>query len=216
MPLKLFLVDDHEVILDGITAMLRRHSQKVEIVGVASRSEEATNLVSKLKPDIALVDVRLKSESGLDLCRELLKKISTLKVVFFTAYDDEHYLFQALRTGASGYLLKQATGDELVSQLERVMLGEIVIDPSLAGRVALSAARLHAGEFWPGAHLGLTQRESEVLELMVKGLTNRSIARQLIVGEETVKTHVSSVYRKLETKDRAQTIAVALREGLFR
>lgn len=215
MPLKLFLVDDHEVILDGITAMLRRHNQKVEIVGTASKSEEALRGISRIKPDIALVDVRLKSESGLDLCRELLKKIPEIKVVFFTAYEDEQYLFQALRLGASGYLLKQATGDELVTQLERVMLGEIVIDPTLAGRVALSAARLHAGEFWPGAHLGLTQRESEVLELMVRGLTNRSIARQLVVGEETVKTHVSSVYRKLETKDRAQAIAVALREGLF-
>jgi DNA-binding NarL/FixJ family response regulator len=104
---------------------------------------------------------------------------------------------------------------ELADQLDRVMEGEVVIDPGIAGRVALTAARLQAGEFWPGAHIGLTQRESEVLERMMRGLSNRAIGQQLYIGEETVKSHASSIYRKLGVEDRAQAIALALREGIF-
>jgi DNA-binding NarL/FixJ family response regulator len=95
------------------------------------------------------------------------------------------------------------------------MDGEVAVDPSLAGRVAMTAARLQSGEFWPGAHLGLTQRESEVLGLMVRGLSNRGIAQRLYIGEETVKSHTQAIYRKLEVTDRAQAIATALREGIF-
>ncbi|MHB8295252.1 MAG: response regulator [Acidimicrobiales bacterium] len=215
-PVRIVLVDDHEVIIDGLSAMLSRHGERVEIAGSARTSAGALALVARERPDIALLDLRLKGESGLDLCRQMLQREPATRVVFFTYYEEEQYLFQALRIGASGFLLKQMAGDELVRQLERVMDGEVVVDPTLAGRVALSAARLHSGEFWPGAHLGLTQRESDVLELMVRGLNNRSIARQLVVGEETVKSHASAVYRKLGARDRAQAIATALREGLFR
>lgn len=214
--IRLVLVDDQEVILDGIQAMLRRHQRRVEVCGTARSIVEALSVVAEHRPDVALVDVRIRGDSGLDLCRELVKRHPALAVVFFTVYDDEHYLYQALRIGARGFLLKQATGAELVNHLERVHGGEIVIDPAMAGRVALSAARLQSGEFWPGAHVGLTQRESEVLELVVQGLSNRAIATKLVVGEETVKTHLSALYRKLEAKDRSQAVAVALREGLFR
>jgi DNA-binding NarL/FixJ family response regulator len=117
--------------------------------------------------------------------------------------------------GAKGYLLKQITGEDLVRHLERVAEGETVIDAALAGRAVASAARMRGGEFWPGAALGLTQRESEVLALAVAGLSNRAIAGRLVVGEETVKSHLSSIYRKLEVGDRAGAVAVALREGIF-
>ena len=130
-------------------------------------------------------------------------------------YDDEQYLYQALRVGASGFLLKRIKGGELADYLRRIYDGEVLIDPSLAGRVALSAARLRSGEFWPGAHLGLTQRESEVLSLLVAGLFNRAIAMKLVVSEETVKTHSRGIYRKLGVSDRAAAVAVALREGVF-
>lgn len=215
-PYRLVLVDDQEVILDGIRAMLRRYGSRLEVAGTARSSAEALLLLARVPADVVLVDMRLRGDSGLDLCAELVRRHPSLAVVFFTVYEDEHYLFQALRAGARGFLLKQATGAELLGHLERVMRGEIVIDPALAGRVALSAARLHSGEFWPGAHLGLTQRESEVLELVVQGLSNRAIASRLVVGEETVKTHLSALYRKLDARDRSQAVAIALREGLFR
>lgn len=209
------LIDDHQMVLDGLSAMLRPYVMRVEIVGQATDAAGAGDLVRDVHPDIVLLDVRLRGASGLDLCHELLARFPAVRIVFLTVYDDEQYLFQALRAGASGFLLKRVTGQELVGHLERVMEGEIAIDPALMGRVALSAARLHSGEYWPGAHLGLTHRESEVLEQMVRGLSHRAIARQLVMGEETVKTHARAVYRKLGVADRAQAIATALREGLF-
>ena len=135
------------------------------------------------------------------------------KVVLLSAYDDEQYLFQAMRVGAKGYLLKQITGEDLVRHLERVAEGETVIDAALAGRAVASAARMRGGEFWPGVALGLTQRENEVPRWPSRACPTGP--SQLVVGEETVKSHLSSIYRKLEVSDRAGAVAVALREGIF-
>jgi DNA-binding NarL/FixJ family response regulator len=214
-PVRVLLVDDHEVVIEGLQAMLASQRERLAVVGATTDADEALRLAAELTPDLVLLDVRLKGASGLDVCRELTRRYPTVRVVFFTVYDDEQYLFQALRLGASGYLLKRTTGVELADQLDRVMEGEVVIDPGIAGRVALTAARLQAGEFWPGARVGLTQRESEVLERMMRGLSNRAIGQQLYIGEETVKSHASSIYRKLGVEDRAQAIALALREGIF-
>lgn len=214
-PIRILLVDDHQMVLDGLRSMLRPHAAEVEVVATTTDPAEARRLVLDLAPDIALVDVRMQSQSGLELCEELRRIAPDTKVVLLTVYDDEQYLFEGLRAGASGYLTKQVLAEELLAQLRRVLAGDIVVDPSLAGRVALSAARLQRGEFWPGAALGLTQRESEVLELMVQGHPNRAIAARLVLGEETIKTHVRSIYRKLGVADRAQAVAVALREDTF-
>jgi DNA-binding NarL/FixJ family response regulator len=189
-PMRLVIVDDHQMVLDGLKAMLRPYAAQVEVAGEASDPREAVSLVARLEPDAVLLDVRLRGASGLDLCSDILAACPSCKVVFLTVYDDEQYLWRI--------------GD-----------GEVLIDPSLAGRVALSAARLHSGEFWPGAHLGLTQRESEVLSLLVAGLSNRAIAAKLVVSEETVKTHARGIYRKLGVSDRAAAVTVALREGVF-
>jgi len=215
-PSRLVLVDDHEMVLHGLAAMLSHFTAEVSIVGTSTDYDAALATIATQRPDMVLCDVRLGRSSGLDLCRTVTTQYPGTKVVLLTVYDDEHYLFQALRVGASGYILKRIDGAELVGQLRRVRSGETVIDPALAGRVALSAARLSAGEFWPGAHLGLTQRESEVLELQVSGHSNKGVAAKLVVSEDTVKTHIRGLYRKLGVTDRSGAISVALREGLFR
>ncbi|RAY10943.1 DNA-binding response regulator [Actinomadura craniellae] len=215
-PVRVVLVDDHEMILAGLQAMLAGFAGRVRVVGQAGTAAEATRLVSALRPDVVLLDVRLGPESGLDLCRSITGPAVNCRVVFLSVYDDEQYVFEALRAGASGYLLKRVDGPELVRRLEEVAQGETVVDPTLAGRMAASAARLNRGEFWPGANRGLTQRESEVLSLLVAGLSNKAIAARLVVSEETVKSHLRALYRKLEVTDRSAAIAVALREGLFR
>ncbi|MDP8936587.1 MAG: response regulator transcription factor [Actinomycetota bacterium] len=214
-PVRLLLVDDHQVVLEGLTSMLASQASRVEIVGATTEAADALALVAGGDADVVLLDVRLKGASGLDLCLEIVTRHPRVKVVFFTVYDDEQYIFQALRMGAAGFLLKTTTGPELADHLDRVMEGDVAIDPTLAGRVAMTAAHLQSGEFWPGARLGLTQRESEVLALMVRGLSNRAIGQKLFIGEDTVKSHARGLYRKLGVQDRAQAIATALREGIF-
>jgi DNA-binding NarL/FixJ family response regulator len=214
-PPRLVIVDDHQMVLDGLRAMLAAYQSSVEIVGEACEPGDVIALVTEVEPDIVLLDVRLHGTSGLDLCTAILRRRPECKVVFLTVYDDEHYLYQALRLGASGFLLKRVRGAELAEYLTRIHQGETLVDPALAARVAQSAARLQRGEFWPGAHLGLTQRESEVLALIVSGRSNRAIAGQLTLSSETIKTHVRGIYRKLDVTDRAGAVAVALREGIF-
>lgn len=214
-PLRVVVVDDHQMVLDGLRAMLAPYSAQVEIVGEATEPDLALKVITGQEPDITLLDVRLRGSSGLDLCAEIRKRQPGCKVVFLTVYDDEQYLYQALRLGAAGFLLKRVRGAELVDHLQRISEGEVLIDPSLAAKVAMSVAHLRGGEFWPGARLGLTQRESEVLALMVAGLSNRAIAGRLTVSEETVKTHARGIYRKLDVSDRSGAVAAALREGVF-
>ncbi|HEY2723818.1 MAG TPA: response regulator transcription factor [Pseudonocardiaceae bacterium] len=214
-PLRIVVVDDHQMVLDGLRAMLDAYSDQISIVGEATEPDQAIKLVAEHEPDIALLDVRLRGSSGLDLCADIRRRQRECKVVFLTVYDDEQYLYQALRLGAAGFLLKRVRGAELVDHLHRIQQGEVMIDPSLAAKVAMSVANLRGDEFWPGAHLGLTQRESEVLALMVAGLSNRAIAGRLTVSEETVKTHARGIYRKLDVPDRSSAVAAALREGVF-
>jgi DNA-binding NarL/FixJ family response regulator len=209
------MADDHEMVLHGVKAMLSHFTDDVEVVGMATNLVDALALVTKERPDVLLCDIRLGKDSGLDLCLQAKSLEPSVHVVFLTVYEDEQYLYQALRVDASGYVLKRVDGSELVAHLRRVMDGDVVIDPTLAGRIAMSAAKLNAGEFWPGAHLGLTQRESEVLSLLVANHSNKGIAGKLVVSEDTIKTHIRGLYRKLGVSDRGGAIAAALREGLF-
>ena len=214
-PVRLVLVDDHEMVIEGLKAMLAAFGDRVEVVGQAVGAERAVGVIADLDPDIVLCDVRMQGSSGLDLCADLRGREPDRKVVMLSVYDDEQYLFQALRVGASGYLLKSISSDELVRQLEFVHRGETAIDPGMAARAVDTAARLQRDEFWPGARQGLTQRESEILSCVVSGLSNKGIANKLVIGDETVKTHLRSIYRKLGVADRTGAVATALREGIY-
>jgi DNA-binding NarL/FixJ family response regulator len=214
-PVRLVLVDDHEMVIEGLKAMLAGFQNRVRVVGQAVGAERAGAMVDSLDPDVVLCDIRMQGSSGLDLCLELRHRNPERRVVMLSVYDDEQYLFQALRVGASGYLLKSISSEELVRQLELVRSGETAIDAGMAARSVDTAARLRRDEFWPGARHGLTQRESEILSCMVGGLSNRGIANRLVIGDETVKSHLRSIYRKLEVSDRTSAVATALREGIF-
>ncbi|MHA0285843.1 response regulator [Mycobacterium sp. C3-094] len=214
-PVRIVLVDDHEMVIEGLKAMLAAFASRVTVVGQAVGAEKAMGVVAELDPDIVLCDVRMQGSSGLDLCQRLRERDPGRRVVMLSVYDDEQYLFQALRVGAAGYLLKSISSEELVRQLEFVHTGATAIDPVMAARAVDTAARLQRDEFWPGARQGLTQRESEILALVVNGLSNRAIAAKLVIGDETVKTHLSSLYRKLGVNDRTGAVAMALREGIY-
>ena len=166
------------MVIEGLKAMLAAFSDRVEVVGQAVGAERALSVVDELDPDVVLSDVRMQGSSGLDLCQTLRERRPDRKVVMLSVYDDEQYLFQALRVGASGYLLKSISSDELVRQLEVVHSGVTAIDPSMAARAVDTAARMQRDEFWPGARQGLTQRESEILSYVVNGLSNRGHRQQ--------------------------------------
>ncbi|MGE5695305.1 MAG: response regulator [Candidatus Sericytochromatia bacterium] len=214
-PVRIVLVDDHEMVIEGLKAMLAAFSDRVQVVGQAVGAERAVGVIEELDPDIVLCDVRMQGSSGLDLCQALRERDPERKVVMLSVYDDEQYLFQAMRVGASGYLLKSINSDDLVRQLEAVRRGETALDPGMAARAVDTAARIQRDEFWPGARHGLSQRESEILSYVVNGLSNKGIANKLVIGDETVKSHLRSIYRKLGVSDRTGAVATALREGIY-
>ena len=214
-PIRIVMVDDHRIVREGLRAMLHGMDE-IEIVGEAEDLEGALAAIEESKPDVVLLDLRLQRSSGLDACRTIVEKHPDVRVVFLTVYEDEQYVFEALRAGGRGYMLKKASAEDLVRILEAVRQGDVVIDPALGGQIALRAAAMSAGREWPGAQLGLTQRESEVLTELVKGLDNKAIGRELYISEDTVKSHVKAILRKLGVKDRSQAVALALRQGLVR
>jgi len=214
-PIRIVMVDDHRIVREGLRAMLHG-MREIEIVGEAEDLGGALEAIEESQPDVVLLDLRLQRSSGLDACRTIVEKHPDVRVVFLTVYEDEQYVFEALRAGGRGYMLKKASAEDLVRILEAVRQGDVVIDPALGGQIALRAAAMSAGREWPGAQLGLTQRESEVLTELVKGLDNKAIGRALYISEDTVKSHVKAILRKLGVKDRSQAVALALRQGLVR
>lgn len=214
-PMRVVLVDDHRVVREGLKAMLGDVSE-IEIVGEAEDLAEALVAIEKGRPDVVLLDVRLQRSSGLDACRIIRERHPEVSVVFLTVYEDEQYVFEALRAGGRGYMLKKALPEDIIRVLRAVQGGDIVIDPALGGQIALRAAAMREGSGWPGAELGLTEREGEVLGCLAKGMSNRTIAHTLYITEGTVKSHVKAILRKLGAKDRAQAVSVALRRGLVR
>jgi DNA-binding NarL/FixJ family response regulator len=211
---RVVLVENHEMVRVGLKKMLAEYPG-IRVVGEAEDAPEALKVAESLAPDVVLSEVRLGSTSGLELCADLLTWCADSRVIMLTVYDDEQYLAQALQAGARGYLLKHISGEELVAAIHRVHAGELVVTSTAAGHAASMVPRIESGEYWPGGRFGLTLRESEVLALIVIGMNNQAIAGRLIVGEETVRTHVRAIYRKLEVNDRTSALATALREGLF-
>ena len=214
-PIRVVIVDDHRVVREGLKAMLEGVPE-LEIVGEAEDVDRALAVIASARPDVVLLYVRLQRSSGLDACRTIVQRHPEVRVVFLTVYEDEQYVFEALRAGGRGYLLKRATPEDLVRELQAVREGEVVIDPALGGQIALRVAALRSGWDWPGATLGLTEREGEVLAHLVKGLDNRAIGHALYISEDTVKSHVKAILRKLGARDRAQAVSIALRQGLVR
>lgn len=210
--IRIVIADDHAMVREGLRTMLA-HQHTIEVVAEADTGAGAIAAVEKYRPDVILLDIRLPDMSGLDVCRRLHDQFPRVHAVMLTVYEDEHYVFEALRAGARGYLLKKVTDDELTRVLKSVCAGEVIVDPSLAGQMALRSAQ--AGPGGPGA-VRLTEREREVLAVMAEGMSNAAIAGHLHISEETVKTHVKSLLRKLGALDRTQAVSLALRSGLLR
>lgn len=209
---RILLVDDHEVVRLGLKALLERHPH-FEVVGEAATSREAIEMVSNIQPDVVVMDVRLPGTSGIEACEEITRRFPTTKVIMLTSYAEDEMLFSAIRAGASGYILKQIGGEDLIHALEAVSRGEALLDPAVTQRV-FQEVRRAVKEEEASAFAHLSQQEKHVLLLVSEGKTNREIAKALYLGEGTVRNYVSSILSKLGVSNRAEAAAYAVEHSL--
>lgn len=209
---RILLVDDHEVVRLGLKSLLEHHST-FEVIGEASSAKEALEQVSRLRPDIVLMDIRLPGTSGIEACEEITTHYPNTRVVMLTSYAEDEMLFSAIRAGASGYILKQIGGDDLIRAVEAVGRGEALLDPAVTQRV-FQEVRRAVKEEEASAFANLSQQERHVLMLVSEGKTNREIAKALFLGEGTVRNYVSSILSKLGVSNRAEAAAYAVEHNL--
>ncbi len=209
---RILLVDDHEVVRLGLKALLDHHAQ-FEVVGEAANAKEALDQVARLHPDIVLMDIRLPGTSGIEACEEIIRHFPETRVVMLTSYAEDEMLFSAIRAGASGYILKQIGGEDLLHALEAVGRGESMLDPAVTQRV-FQEVRRAVKEEEASAFANLSQQERHVLLLVSEGKTNREIAKALFLGEGTVRNYVSSILSKLGVSNRAEAAAYAVEHNL--
>ena len=210
--MRILIADDHALFRDGLRSLLE--SRDLEVVGEASDGNEAVAMAWELKPDRVLMDLTMPEVDGLEATRRLAAELPEVKVVILTASDDDAHLFEAIKGGAKGYIVKDLESDKFFALLEGVARGEPALTPVLARKLLEEFARPRRAEsrYDPDA---LTERETEVLELMVQGTTsNRKLAAALGVSENTVKFHVRNILDKLHLHNRAQVVGYALRHRL--
>ena len=209
---RILLVDDHEVVRLGLKSLLERHPQ-FEIVGEAASAREALEQVETNHPDVVVMDIRLPGTSGIEACEEITSRFPETRVLMLTSYAEDEMLFSAIRAGASGYVLKQIGGEELVKALEAVARGEALLDPAVTQRV-FQEVRRAVKEEEASAFVHLSQQEKHVLLLVSEGRTNREIAKALFLGEGTVRNYVSSILSKLGVSNRAEAAAYSVEHNL--
>ena len=211
-PARLVIADDHELARAGLRAMLT-DQRGFALVGEASNGQEALQLCRRLQPDLALIDVRMPEMDGLSTCRAVKQECPATSVILVTMHANPEYLFEALKAGAAGYVLKDVSQRELISAVQKVLHGESILNQELMARLLQRLARETPGqeELPPGR---LSPREREVLQLLTKGQTNREIARELTVSVSTVKIHVEHILDKLGVSDRTQAAVRAIELGL--
>ena len=212
---RVIVANDADIIVEGLRGLLAPYADCIEVVGTATGDPELVHeAYVHAEADVVLIDAFGRSDSGIDAVEVILRSDPSMIVAVFTEAEDLRHLFAALRAGARGYLLKSISPNELVDALERVAAGEIVLDRRLAAEAAFVAARSTAHLPWPGAHLGLSRREADVLHVIARGRSLQDAADELHIGRETVRTHLQQVYRKLGVNDRGAAVARAWREGL--
>ncbi|MGW3076591.1 MULTISPECIES: response regulator [unclassified Kitasatospora] len=206
-PVKVFLLDDHEVVRRGVHDLLDAEPG-FTVVGEASTMTQALTRVPALRPDVAILDMRLPDGDGVTVCRELRSRMPELACLILTSFDDEEALLDSIMAGAAGYVLKQISGTDLVSAVRTVASGQSMLDPGAATRL-MARLRGEAAAQQPSDFPQLTDREREILALVGEGLTNRQIGQRLYLAEKTVKNHISRLLAKLGVERRVQAAIIA-------
>ena len=214
MPYRLLVVDDHEVVRQGLVALLDR-KEGFQVVAEAGSAAEAIEQARRHEPDIVVMDVRLPDGSGIEACREIRAELPNTRVVMLTSYPDEEAVLSAIVAGAAGYLLKQIRARDLVSALEVVGRGESLLDPGVTAKVLERVRRIATGG-QSDELSSLTAQEQRILTLVAEGKTNKEIAAEVFLSDKTVKNYVSSILSKLNLERRAQAAAYVAKHGRHR
>ncbi len=209
--MKVVICDDQDIVRDGLV-MLLKLEKDIEVVGTATDGSEALELVDKSQPDLVLMDLKMPVMNGVEATRRIKTNHPNIKVLVLTTYDDDQWVFDAIRAGASGYLLKDTPRDELVTAIRGTFSGKSYVDPSVAGKL-LDMASSHQTQPTNIITEKLTEREIQILQLIAKGLSNTVIAERLFLSDGTVRNHVSSILAKLGVSDRTQAAVVAIQHG---
>ena len=211
MTIKVLIADDQALLRTGFRMILESEAD-LEVVGEASDGAEAVTAVLRLRPDVVLMDVRMPRLDGLAATRRLTGQT---RVLILTTFDLNEYVYEALRAGASGFLLKDAPAEQLVTAIRVVAAGDALLAPSITRRLIEEFARRPPASSRPAALAALSPRELEVMRLVARGLSNSEIAAELVLSEATVKTHVSRILQKLALRDRVQAVVAAYESGLL-
>ncbi len=215
-PIRVLVADDHALFRRGLDMVLVPEGD-IEVVGEAADGIEALAKAEELLPDIVLMDVRMPKSSGIEACSAIKERVPSARVVMLTISDEEDDLFEAIRAGANGYLLKDVPGDEIAAGIRAVYNGQSLISPSMASKLLVEFAQISRREAEiPNAHAPkLTQREVEVLRLVARGMGNRDIGSQLFISENTVKNHVRNILEKLQLHSRMEAAMYAVRQNII-
>ena len=216
MSIRVLLCDDQALVRSGFRLILESR-EDIEVVGEAEDGREAIDLAGRILPDVILMDIRMPNLDGVEATRRLVSGGSAARVLILTTFDLDEYVYEAIRAGASGFLLKDVQPAQLVDAIRVVAAGEALLAPSVTRRLLDRFAQTLPGEANPPPELAsLTERELEVLKLLAGGLSNSELAERLFLSETTVKSHISSVFRKLGLRDRVQAVVLAYEAGLVR
>ena len=214
MSVRVVTADDQELVRTGFRAILNSEPG-IEVVGEASDGREAVEIASKLRPDVVLMDIRMPRMDGLEATRRIVAgPDSKPRVLILTTFDLDEYVYEALRSGASGFLLKDNPADQLITAVRVVARGEALLAPSVTRRLISEFSRRLPPPERPARLEALTERELETLKLVARGLSNAEIADEMYVAETTVRTHVGHILRKLGLRDRVQAVVLAYESGL--
>jgi DNA-binding NarL/FixJ family response regulator len=223
-PIRVLLVDDQHIVRQGLATILK-YSPGIEVAGEASDGQEAIALAQETRPDVVLMDLKMPRMGGIPATRQICQEMPETHVIILTTYDSDDLVFEGIKAGARGYLLKDTSSERLVDAIQGVVRGESQIDPTVAGKVLAEFRRLAkepspalpsrvGGDAMLGEIEPLTPREEEVLHLLVEGLSNKEIGTRLYLTEGTVKNYVSAIIAKLQANDRTHAVVTALRRGL--
>jgi len=214
--IRVLIVDNHPIYRAGMADMLKTRAPHIEVVGATGDGQEAIELARALRPDIVVTDIRLRGQDGIEVTKQVRAECPGASVLVLSAYDDDDLVFDAVRAGATGYLVKDARRSEIIAAIETIYQGGTVLSPTI-GRKMLDQFALLArqGGGYSGSVDGLTPRQLDVLRLIAVGATNREVAAKLAVGERTVEKHVAHIYEKLGISSRNQAMAFALKRGLI-